>query len=144
MWRVALRAVGVVLPGIGALGVAELRGGVPDGDFGTFLGAMGLSMLAAAVWSAVDARRSPTSRVLVRWIVAAVVVGVSLGVVITVTAPGVPPGPERIGQAAWLAVFFGVPLLVAAVLGTAAVNPRVVTNDTDQAGKPAVGDQSAS
>ena len=64
--NVALRAIGVVLPAAGVLGLVELRGGAPDGDFGTFLGAMGFSLLVSALWSALDARRAPTSRVLAR------------------------------------------------------------------------------
>ena len=47
LMRVAVRAIGVVLPGAGVLGLVELRGGSPDGDFGQFIGAMALSLLAA-------------------------------------------------------------------------------------------------
>jgi hypothetical protein len=117
--HVALRAIGVVLPAAGVLGLVELRGGAPDGDFGTFLGAMGLSLLAAAVWSAIDARRAPTSRVLTRWVATAFVVGGGLGLASTWVAPGSPPGPERTAEAVSMALFYGVPLLVAAGLGVA-------------------------
>ena len=117
--RVALRAIGVVLPAAGVLGLMELRGGAPDGDFGTFLGAMLLSLFAAAVWSAIDAGRAPTSRVLARWVVIAFVVGSGLGLATTLTAPGSPPGPERTAEAVWTSLFYGLPLLVAAGLGVA-------------------------
>ena len=117
--KVALRAIGVVLLGAGVLGLVELRGGAPDGDFGTFLGAMGLSLLASAVWAAMDARRAPTRRVLMRWVATAVVVGVGLGLATTLMAPGSPPGPERMAEAVWLATFYGVPLLISAGLGVA-------------------------
>lgn len=117
--HVALRAIGVVLPGAGVLGVVELRGGAPAGDYGTYLGAMALSLLAAAVWSAIDARRTPTRRVLIRWVATGVVVGGGLGLWSTLTAPGSPPGPDRISEAVWLSLFYGVPLLVAAGLGVA-------------------------
>lgn len=117
--RVVLRVIGVVLPGAGVLGLAELRGGVPEGDFGTFLGAMGLSLLTAGVWSAIDARRAPTSRVLTRWLATAFVLGGGLGVHSTLTYPGSPPA-ERVGEALWLSAFYGVPLLVAAGIGVAA------------------------
>jgi len=117
--NVALRAIGVVLPAAGVLGLVELRGGVPDGDFGTFLGAMGFSLLASALWSAIDARRAPTSRVLARWVAAAFVVGGGLGLATTLMAPGSPPGPERTAEAVSMSMFYGVPLLVAAGLGVA-------------------------
>ena len=134
--HVALRAIGVVLPGACVLGVSELRGGAPDGDFGTYLGAMGLSLLAAAVWSAFDARRAPTSRVLARWIATAFVVGGGLGIATTVTAPGSPPGPERRAEAVSMSLFYGVPLLVAAGLGVAigAANARPRRRHEDTAG----------
>jgi hypothetical protein len=117
--HVALRAIGVVIPAAGVLGMVELRGGAPAGDFGTFLGAMGLSLLAAAVWSAIDARHAPTRRVLIRWVATAVVVGVGLGLATTLMAPGSPPGPERTAEAVSMSMFYGVPLLVAAGLGVA-------------------------
>ena len=117
--HVVLRAIGVVLPGAVLLGVVELRGGIPEGDFGTFLGAMGHSFLAAAVWSGIDARRSPLSRVLTRWVATAFVVGGGLGVATTLLAPGSPPGPERTAEAVSTSLFYGVPLLVAAGLGLA-------------------------
>lgn len=117
---VALRAIGVVLPGAGVLGLVELRGGAPDGDFGTFLGAMGLSMLAAAVWAAFDAGRAAPGRVILRWVATAAVVGVGLGLATTLMAPGTPPGPERTAEAVSSSLFYGVPLLVSAALGGAA------------------------
>ena len=117
--HVALRAVGVVLPGVVVLGIAELRGGIPDGDFGTFLGAMALSLLAAAIWSAIDARRAPTARVIIRWVATAVVVGASIGLASTLSAPGSPAGPERIGEAVTLSFLYGAPLLLAACFGVA-------------------------
>lgn len=117
--HIVLRAIGVVLPAAGVLGLVELRGGAPDGDFGTFLGAMGLSMLAAAVWAAFDAGRASPSRVLIRWVATAFVVGVGLGLATTLTEPGSPPGPERTSEAVWLSLFYGVPLLVSAGLGAA-------------------------
>jgi hypothetical protein len=98
--NVALRAIGVVLPAAGVLGLVELRGGAPDGDFGTFLGAMGFSLLA-------------------RWVAAAFVVGGGLGLATTLMAPGSPPGPERTAEAVSMSMFYGVPLLVAAGLGVA-------------------------
>lgn len=110
--RVVLRAIGVVLPGVGMWGFAEFRGGVPDGDYGTFLGAMGLSLLAAAVWSAIDARRAPTSSVLTRWVATAFVVGCGLGLESTLMAPGGPPLFVSM-------LFYGVPLLMAAGFGVA-------------------------
>ena len=123
----ALRAIGVVLPGVGVLGLVELRGGAPDGDFSTFLGAMGLSLLTAAGWSAIDARRAPMRRVVTRWVATGVVVGGGLGLWTTSTDPGSPPGPERTAEAVSMSLFYGVPLLVAAGLGAAvgaAVQPR--------------------
>ena len=132
--HVALRAVGVVLPAAGVLGLVELRGGAPDGDFATFLGAMGLSLLAAAVWSAIDARRVPTGRVLTRWVATSFVVGGGLGVGTTLATPGSPPGPERTAEAVSMSLFYGVPLLVAAGLGVAVgialVQPRPRHQDT--------------
>ena len=119
MLHVALRAIGVVLPAAVVLGLVGLRGGAPDGDFGTFLGAMGLSLLASAVWSAIDTRRAPTIRVLTRWVVTACVVGGGLGLAGTLTAPGSPRGSERTAEAVTSSLFFGVPLLVAAGLGVA-------------------------
>ncbi len=122
--RVALRAMGVVLPGAAMLGVVEMRGGSPDGDFGTFLGAMGLSLIASAVWSAIDARRAPILRVLTRWVATAVVVGCGLGLASTLTAPGSPPGPERVSEAVYTSLFYGLPLLLAAGLGVAVGGAR--------------------
>ena len=132
--HVALRAIGVVLPAAGVVGLVELRGGAPDGDFATFLGAMGLSLLASAVWSAIDARRAPTRRVITRWIAIAFVVGGGLGVGSTWAAPGSPPGPERTAEAISLSLFFVVPLLVAAgfgvAVGAALGQPRREHEDT--------------
>jgi hypothetical protein len=101
------------------LGLVELRGGIPEGDFGTFLGAMGLSFLAAAAWSAIDAGHAPTSRVLTRWVATAFVVGCGLGVGSTLLSPGSPPGPDRTAEAVSTSLFYGVPLLVTAGLGVA-------------------------
>jgi hypothetical protein len=98
--------------------LAELRGGVPDGDYRTFLGAMALSLLTSAAWSAIDARRAPTSRVLIRWLAVAFILGGGLGVGSTLAYPGGPPA-ERAAEAVWLSVFYGVPLLVAAGIGVA-------------------------
>lgn len=117
--RIALRGVGVVLPAVGVWGFVELRGGVPSGDFGTFLGAMALSLLTAGVWSAIDARRAPTVRVSTRWVAVAVVVGAGVGLDFTVTAPNSSPGPERAAEVFWSSLFYIVPLLVAAGVGVA-------------------------
>ena len=110
--RVALRAIGVVLPGASTWGLAELRGGVPNGDYGTLLGAMGLSLLAGAVWSGIDAQRAPAGRVLTRWVATAFVVGCGLGLGLELMAPGGPPLFVSL-------LFYGVPLLVAAGCGVA-------------------------
>ena len=118
--RVALRAIGVVLPGAGVLGLVELRGGSPDGDFGQFMGAMALSLLASTLWAAIDALRARIRTVLIRWIVTAFVVGGGLALATEVTAPGSPPGPDRAAEAVSLALFYTVPLLMAAALGVAA------------------------
>ena len=115
--RVALRAIGVVLPAAAMLGVVELRGGAPDGDFEIFLGAMLLSLLAAAVWSAFDAARAPAVRVLIRWIAISFVVGGGLGIGITFMDPGTPPGPERTSEAISSSLFYAVPQLFAAGIG---------------------------
>jgi hypothetical protein len=122
--RVALRAIGVVVPAAGLLGLVELRGGIPAGDFGTFFGAMGLSWLTAAVWSAIDARRATIRRVLLRWAATAVVLGGGLGLGTTLIEPGTPPGPERIAEAVWGSLFYVVPLVIAAGLGAAVGAPE--------------------
>jgi len=114
--QVVLRAIGVVLPAGAILGVVELLGGAPAGDFGIFLGAMLLSLLAAAVWSAYDTTRTPTIRVLLRWAAIAVLVGGGLGLATTLSAPGGPPS-ERTSEVIWTSMFYGVPLLVAVGLG---------------------------
>lgn len=119
LMRVALRAIGVVLPGAGALVWVELHGGSPDGDFGQFLGAMALSLLAAALWAAIDALRGGIKPVLLRWIVTAVFVGGGLALATIVLAPGSPAGPERTAEAVSLALFYAMPLLFAAALGVA-------------------------
>ena len=119
LMRVALRAIGVVLPGAGVLGLVELRGGSPDGDFGQFIGAMALSLLASTMWAAIDALRARIRTVLIRWIVTAFVVGGGLALVTELTAPGSPPGPERAAEAVSLALFYAIPLLIAAGLGVA-------------------------
>lgn len=117
--HVALRSIGVVLPAAGVVGLVELLGGAGAGDFSAFLGAMGLSLLACAMWSAIDVRRAPPSRVLTRWVATAFVVGGGLGLATTLVAPGTPPGLERTAEAVSLSLFYGVPLLVAAGLGVA-------------------------
>jgi hypothetical protein len=114
-----LRCVGVVLPAAGVWGFAELRGGVPDGDFGTFLGAMALSLLAAAVWSAIDARSAPTIRVSIRWVAVAVVVGVGVALAFTLEAPNSSPGLERAAEVFWSSLFYVVPALMAVGVGVA-------------------------
>jgi hypothetical protein len=116
---IAFRGIGVVLPGAGLLGIVELRRGAPDGDFGTFLGAMALSLLAAAVWSAIDTYRAPTARVCTRWVATTVVVSAGLGLASAMTEPGISPGPALMAEAVSIALFYAVPLLVAAVLGVA-------------------------
>ena len=123
--HVALRAIGVVLPGAAVLGWVELRGGIPAGDFGTFLGAMALSLLASAAWSAIDARRARTSRVLSRWVAIALVVSVGLSLATTLTEAGTPGGPILTAETVSLALFYGVPMLVAAGVGVAIAAPQV-------------------
>jgi hypothetical protein len=117
--HVVLRCVGVVLPAAGVWAYAELRGGIPDGDFGTFLGAMALSLLAAAVWSAIDARSAPTIRVIIRWVAVAVVVGVGVALAFTLEAPNSSPGLERAAEVVWSSLFYVVPSLVAVGVGVA-------------------------
>jgi len=114
--RIALRAIGVVLPGAAFWGLVEFTTGVPDGDFGTFLTAMFLSMLTATVWAAIDAWRAPIGRVLVRWVAIAVVVGGGLGIESTLNAPGSPPS-ERTSEMVSTSLFYVVPLLMAVGLG---------------------------
>ena len=122
--RVPLRAIGVVLPGAVVLGVAELRGGAADDGFGTFLGAMALSLLAAAVWSATDARRARPVTALLRWLAVTVVLSATLAVVSTMMAPGSPPGTARVAEAVQLTLFYAVPMLVAVGIGVAAGQDR--------------------
>ena len=111
--RVALRSIGVVLPAAGALALMVWLGD-PTAGFGFFL-AMGLSLLACAVWAGTDARRAPITRVLIRWVATAVVISGGLGLESTL-APGNTPG-ERMAEAVSTSRFFLVPLLVAAGLG---------------------------
>jgi hypothetical protein len=101
----------------GVLGWVELHGGAPPGDFGTFLGAMALSLLAAALWSAVDAWRAPRRRVFLRWLATAVVVGGGLAVAPTLAELDGAPSWGWVSEVVSLALFFSVPLLVAAVAG---------------------------
>ena len=116
--HVAIRSIGVVLPGAGVLWFVEaLLGEALAGDFSIFFMVMGLSLLACAKWSARDLRRASPSRVLTRWVATAFVVGGGLGLATTLLAPGTPPGPERRAEAVSLSLFYGVPLLVAAGLG---------------------------
>jgi hypothetical protein len=58
--QVALRAVGVVLPGVCVLGIVELRGEIPEGDFGTF--PRGDGGLPGGGCDLVRHRRSPDSK----------------------------------------------------------------------------------
>jgi hypothetical protein len=111
--RVALRAVGVGLPAIVLLGIDELRGGGQDDGYGVFLGAMALTLLAAALWSAVDAHRTPFARVIIRWVATAVVASAGLGISATMMPPASPS--EAVGTS----VFFLVPLLMATGVGVA-------------------------
>jgi hypothetical protein len=111
--RVPLRAVGVGLPAIVLLGIDELRGGGQDDGYGVFLGAMALTLLAAALWSAVDAHRAPFARVIIRWIATAVVASAGLGISATMMPPASPS--EAVGTS----VFFLVPLLMATGVGVA-------------------------
>ena len=111
-----LRVFGVVLPGTAVLGLDELRGQPQEDGFGLFLGAMALSLLAAGMWSARDARVTGAARVLVRWAVVTIVVGAGIGVVGTLVAPGSPP-EERTSEMVSLSLFFAVPLLVVVGLG---------------------------
>ena len=111
--RVALRSIGVVCPAAGVLGIVGLRGGgADDGGFGTFLGAMVLSLLAAAAWSAFDARRGLTARVAIRWVATTVLIsgGLSLWERVGV------PDTEFVSTA----LSYSVPMLVAVGLGWAA------------------------
>ena len=117
--HVVLRCVGVVLPAVAVWGFAELRGGVPSGDFGTFLGAMALSLLAAAVWSAIDARSAPTIRVSIRWVAVAVVVGVGVALALELEAPNSSPGLERAAEVFRSSLFYVVPALMAIGVGVA-------------------------
>ena len=120
LMRVALRAIGVVLPGAGSLVWVALHGGSPDGDFDDFMRAMALSMLAAALWAAIDALRAPIRTVLIRWIATAFVIGGGLSLATTVFAPGSPAGSERTAEAVSGTLFYAMPLLFAAALGVAA------------------------
>jgi len=114
--RIALRVIGVVLPGAAFWGLVELTTGVPDGDFGTFLTAMFLSMLTATVWAAIDAWRAPIGRVLIRWVAITFVVGGGLGIESTLSAPGSPPS-ERTSEMVSTSLFYVVPLLMAVGVG---------------------------
>ena len=118
--RVPLRCIGVVCPAAGVLWIVEMRGGVAeDGGFGAFFAAMALSLLAAAAWSASDARRGLTARVAIRWSASTVLVSGGLGVASTLLAPNGPP-EERATELVSTALFYGIPLAVAVALGTAA------------------------
>ena len=110
--RVALRAIGVVLPGAGVLVLVALRGAVPDDDFGQFMGAMALSLLAAALWAALDTLHTRLGTVLIRWIVVAFVVGGGLALATELIAPCC-----TAGESVSLALFYAMPLLWAAALG---------------------------
>ena len=112
--RVALRAIGVVLPGAGVLVLVALRGGAPDGDFGQFLGAMALSLLASALWAALDSLHARLGTVLIRWIVVALGVGGGLALATDLMDPCC-----TAGESVSLALFYAMPLMFAAVLGVA-------------------------
>ena len=113
--RVALRAIGVVLPGATLWGFVAVTSGVSSDDAdGTFIGALWLSWLTAAVLAAIDSSRAPGSRVLIRWVAIAVVVGGGLGIVITLFAPG--PRLQLPSDMLYL-LFWCVPLLAAGGLG---------------------------
>ena len=110
---VALRSIGVVCPAAGVLWIAEMRGGgADDGGFGAFFGAMALSLLAAAAWSAVDARRGLTPRVAIRWVATTALVSAGLSLVSALLVSDT----ELVSTA----LFYGVPMLLAVALGTAA------------------------
>ena len=111
LMRVALRAIGVVLPGAGAWVWVVLHGGPPGDGFGEFLGAMALSLLASTLWAAIDALRAPIRTVLIRWIATAFVVGGGLALAIGLLEPD--------SFVVSLAQFFARPLLMAAGLGVA-------------------------
>ena len=112
--RVALRVIGVVLPGAALWGfVAVTRGVSSDDADETFIWALWISWLTAAVWAAIDSSRAPGSRVLVRWVAIAVVVGGGLGIVITAFGPG----PSQWTSDMVYLLFWCVPLLAAAGLG---------------------------
>jgi hypothetical protein len=80
---------------------------------------MGLSLLAAAVWSAIDARSAPTIRVIIRWVAVAVVVGVGVALAFELDAPNSSPGLERAAEVFWSSLFYVVPALVAVSVGVA-------------------------
>jgi hypothetical protein len=127
--QVALRAIGVVLPGAGFWFWVELHSGVPAGDFGTYLGAMAISMLVAAVWSVIDTWRAPIRKVLIRWAATAFVVGGGIALVSTLMAPGTPPGLDRMTDVVGLLLFHGVPLLVAAGVSVAIAHDQRILRD---------------
>lgn len=118
--RAALRAIGVVCPAGVVLAMVEWWGGYPDdGGFGTFFGAMALSLLAGATWAGLDARRGVTTRVAIRWVATTALVAGGLSLASTLLAPSGPP-EERAAEMVSTAMFYGVPLLVAVGLGLAA------------------------
>ena len=104
-----------MLPGAALWGfVAVTRGVSSDDADGTFIGALWLSWLTAAVWAAIDTSRAPGSGVLIRRAAIAVVVGADLGIVITLSAPG----PSlRTSEIVYLSLFWCVPLVAAVGLG---------------------------
>ena len=126
--RIALRAMGVVLPGAALWGFVEVTSGVPSGDFETFLGAMLLSLLTAATWAVIDASRGPTGRVLIRWVAIVVVVGGGLGIESTLSAPGGPPS-QRTSEMVSTSLFYCVPLLAAVGLGVVIGMASAAAND---------------
>ena len=112
--RIALCAIGVVLPGAALWGFVAVTGCVSSDDAnGTFLGALWLPWLSAAVWPRSTRRVSPGSGVLIRWVAIAVVVGGGLGIAITLFAPGLPALQTYV----YSLLIFCVPLLAAGGLG---------------------------
>jgi hypothetical protein len=80
------------------------------------MGAMLLSLVAAALWSGSDAMRASIGRVLVRWVAVILIVGGGLGIASTLLAPGSPPS-ERTSEMVGMSLFYCVPLLVVVGLG---------------------------
>ena len=110
-----------------------------DGDFFTFMAAMALAMLLAAVWSRLDSRRMTPSRVVLTWVVVAVASGLVLGIGGTLLAPGSPTS-ERVAEAVSSTSFYTIPLGLAALLGLGvgmSSRPRRALADTGPQNKGA-------